>query len=572
MTDLAGEAHAHKTRLITFAVVIAVATVTAAATTLQSRNPQTRGGPATTKGLVARQNAQAGTITVARAGSTAAVVTQNAPPDGRPYLHPIAAPDGRGVLTESSPTHHPHQTGLYWGFTRLNGRDYFHNRGADYWRRVSATVLQASGDEVRWQTVYDLLDENGAAILTETQRWSMREQNGRFLLDLTWRGEAQRDVTIGKYDYGGLFLRMPWRAGHRRRGRQRRAPAQRARRRPARHVGRRRRCRSTAATISRTSRSSTIPTTAAIRSPGASTISSASAPRARAPPTGPSPANQTEVIRHRFVVYTGALDDVEMTNAWTEYSGNRSTYSTAALWGIAQQEGRAATFLIAAGGRREHDDGRPATRSTRGRANRWSRSRWRSAGTTAGGCGWPRTATTNRASQGFSNAGDSRIVILEDTDRDGVADSRKVFLEGIPFPAAIAVGFDGLFLGAPPNLLFVPDRNGDDKADMADIEVRLTGWGISDRHETINSLHWGPDGWLYGLQGYATSSKVRKPEGKGRLVRGQGAVPERSAAGTGRGDQRRRLALSPDQGSYSRWSRTGSAIRGASTTTPRASW
>ena len=34
---------------------------------------------------------------------------------------------------------------------------------------------------------------------------------------------------------------------------------------------------------------------------------------------------------------------------------------------------------------------------------------------------------------GFSNDGDSRILILEDTDRDGVADSRKVFLEGIPF-------------------------------------------------------------------------------------------------------------------------------------------
>ena len=109
---------------------------------------------------------------------------------------------------------------------------------------------------------------------------------------------------------------------------------------------------------------------------------------------------------------------------------------------------------------------------------------------------------------GFSNHGDSRILILEDTDHDGVADSRKVFLEGIPLPAAIAVGFGGLFLGAPPNLLFVPDRNNDDKADMADIEVRLTGWGIQDRHETINSLHWGPDGWLYGLQGYATSSKI----------------------------------------------------------------
>ena len=51
----------------------------------------------------------------------------------------------------------------------------------------------------------------------------------------------------------------------------------------------------------------------------------------------------------------------------------------------------------------------------------------------------------------------------------------------------------------------------DDRADMSDIEVHLTGWGIRDRHETINNLHWGPDGWLYGCQGFATPSKVGKP-------------------------------------------------------------
>ena len=102
----------------------------------------------------------------------------------------------------------------------------------------------------------------------------------------------------------------------------------------------------------------------------------------------------------------------------------------------------------------------------------------------------------------------------------------KVFSEGIPFPAAIAVGFDGLFLGAPPNLLFIPDRDGDDKGDMDDLEILLTGWGIRDRHETINSLHWGPDGWLYGLEGFATPSKIRKPNGKGRLYGHKEPFPE----------------------------------------------
>src|SRR5918999_938434 len=109
--------------------------------------------------LTVRHDQKAGTITIVRAGSTNVLLTHNVKPDFRPYVHPITAPDGRGVLTELSPAHHTHQTGLYWGFTRLNGRDYFHNPGGDYWRRVSVTVLQHSGREVRWQTVYDLLDD-----------------------------------------------------------------------------------------------------------------------------------------------------------------------------------------------------------------------------------------------------------------------------------------------------------------------------------------------------------------------------------------------------------------------------
>ena len=94
----------------------------------------------TQTGLVIRQDQRAGTLSVYRAGRRDAILTQNARPDGRPYLHPIAAPDGKGVVTEFSPEHHKHQTGLYWGFTRVNGRDFFHNPQGDYWRRVSVTV------------------------------------------------------------------------------------------------------------------------------------------------------------------------------------------------------------------------------------------------------------------------------------------------------------------------------------------------------------------------------------------------------------------------------------------------
>src|SRR5688572_14244375 len=163
--------------------------------------------------LVIRQDEGAHSLSVFRDGETNPIVVQNAKPDFRPYLHPIAAPDGKGVLTEYSPGHHKHQTGLYWGFTRVNGRDYFHHPEGDYWQRVAVNVLEAKGDEVKWQTVYNMLDEKGTTIMTETQTWSVRESDGKFFLTLEWRGEAKTDITIGKYDYGGLFLRMPWRQG-----------------------------------------------------------------------------------------------------------------------------------------------------------------------------------------------------------------------------------------------------------------------------------------------------------------------------------------------------------------------
>ena len=61
----------------------------------------------------------------------------------------------------------------------------------------------------------------------------------------------------------------------------------------------------------------------------------------------------------------------------------------------------------------------------------------------------------------------------------------------------------------PPDLYFLKDTNGDDKADKR--EVVLTGFGIEDRHELLNGFAWGPDGWLYMTHGVFTHSKVKDP-------------------------------------------------------------
>ncbi len=316
--------------------------------------------------LSIRQDQQSGTLSVFRAGTTQPVLTQNAPADHRPYLHPIVAPDGRGVLTEYSPGHHPHQTGLYWGFTRLNGRDYFHNPKGDYWRRVSAEVLPSKADEVQWQTVYDLLDAEGKTALTETQRWTMRERNGSYLLDLEWRGQARTDVTIGRYDYGGLFLRMPWREGMRgevvnaARQRNERAEGQRA---MWIDVGMQVDGRDDLAHIAIFDHPDNdgypqqwrVDTQLGV---GAARSRDADWTIAR---------GRTEVVRHQFVVYTGTLDDVALTSAWATFSGDTGQYLDRAAVG-ARPEGRSRSGVPDArtgGGPHDH-----AGRLYRGRVGR----------------------------------------------------------------------------------------------------------------------------------------------------------------------------------------------------------
>ena len=469
-----------------------------------------------------------GTIEVFRAGGEKPIVTQHAKPDFRPYLHPIVAPDGKGVLTQYSPGHHKHQTGLYWGFTRVNGRDYFHNPAGDYWKRVSAEIVRDTGTTVTWRTVYDLLDEGGRAVLRETQNWSMREEDGKFFLDLEWRGEGQTDVTIGKYDYGGLFLRMPWREGieggvvNAARQRNEKAEGQ-----PALwvDVGMQVEGRDDLAHIAIFDHPDNGGYPQPWRVDGQMGIGPARARNG----DWTIPKGETEIIRHQLVVYTGELNDVELTETWGRYSGQGGTY---ALWQVAQQEGREAKFLT------PDEAVKSMTLIDGYKANVWASEPmmtqpmafcWDDRGRM-----WiAENRDYESRGHGFSSAGDSRILILEDTDRDGVADTRKVFMEGLAFPAAIAVGFDGLYVGAPPNLLFIPDKNRDDVADEKDIKVLLTGWGIQDRHETLNSLHWGPDGWLYGLQGFATPSKVRKPEGKGRIYKHNDPFPDDILKGEG---------------------------------------
>jgi putative membrane-bound dehydrogenase domain len=484
-----------------------------------------------TIGLRIAQDETTGAISIYHTDGTAPILVQNAEAEFRPYIHPIVAPDGKGILTEYSPGHHKHQTGLYWGFTRVNGRDFFHHPGKDYWKRVSAKIIPVDSgvQAVKWQTVYDLLDSVGNTMLTETQNWTMKLDSGRYLLELQWNGEAKTDITVGKYDYGGLFLRMPWKKDingevvNAARQRNEKAEGQRS---MWVDVGMQVEGRNDLAHIAIFDHPDNNGYPQMWRVDGQLGVGPA---RSRAGDWFIK-NGETETIRHQLVVYTGQLNDVELTETWSAFTGQ--DYNTYKLWEIAQREGREAKFLT------PEEAAKTMTLVDGYSVNVWASEPMMTQPMAfcyddRGRIWVAENLDYESRGRGFSNDGNSRILILEDTDHDGVADTKKVFLEGIPFPSAIAVGFGGVFLGAPPNLLFIPDKDGDDKADIKDMEVRLTGWGIRDRHETINSFHWGPDGWLYGLQGFATPSKVRKPKGKGKIYKPGEPFPEDILQGDG---------------------------------------
>jgi putative membrane-bound dehydrogenase-like protein len=96
-----------------------------------------------------------------------------------------------------------------------------------------------------------------------------------------------------------------------------------------------------------------------------------------------------------------------------------------------------------------------------------------------------------------------RIMILEDTDQDGVADTSKVFVQDLELrsPLGIAVSGNKVIVSCSPSVIIYTDTNGDDKPDQKD--VLLTGFGGRDHDHGLHSGMLGADGKLYFNAGNA---------------------------------------------------------------------
>jgi putative heme-binding domain-containing protein len=114
-----------------------------------------------------------------------------------------------------------------------------------------------------------------------------------------------------------------------------------------------------------------------------------------------------------------------------------------------------------------------------------------------------------------------RILILEDTDGDGRADTCKVFYDRLHCPTGFEFVNGGVLVIDQPRMVFLRDTDGDDRADV--VTHLYDGWASDDSHHTMGAFEWSPTGRLHGLEGVAMSTTLETPWGPFRNANTPGA-------------------------------------------------
>lgn len=93
----------------------------------------------------------------------------------------------------------------------------------------------------------------------------------------------------------------------------------------------------------------------------------------------------------------------------------------------------------------------------------------------------------------------SRIVLLTDTNNDGVYDHSQTFAENLQLATSFLPYKDGALVAAPPYLLYVKDLDKDKKADA--IDTLMGGFSTGNLQHNYNGLTYGLDNWIYAVNG-----------------------------------------------------------------------
>jgi glucose/arabinose dehydrogenase len=108
-----------------------------------------------------------------------------------------------------------------------------------------------------------------------------------------------------------------------------------------------------------------------------------------------------------------------------------------------------------------------------------------------------------------------KVLIFDDTNGDGKADSCTVFADGLHLPIGIELGDGGAYVSQMPNLMFLKDTNGDDRADTR--ELIMHGFDTADSHHAMHAFTWDPGGALHWQEGTFHHSQVETPYGPQRV-------------------------------------------------------
>lgn len=108
----------------------------------------------------------------------------------------------------------------------------------------------------------------------------------------------------------------------------------------------------------------------------------------------------------------------------------------------------------------------------------------------------------------------SRLILLEDRDGDGLYDHRQVYADSLHLASSFMPYRGGMLVAAPPELLFIRDTDGDQVAD--DVEVIMKGFSAGNLQHNYNGLTYGLNNWIYAANGgnsghpyYAQDSTIR---------------------------------------------------------------
>ena len=107
-----------------------------------------------------------------------------------------------------------------------------------------------------------------------------------------------------------------------------------------------------------------------------------------------------------------------------------------------------------------------------------------------------------------------KLIILEDTNNDGRADTEKVFADGLHLPIGFEFAPEGVYLSQEPNLCLLVDENQDDKADR--MEIIMHGFDTHDTHHAISAYCADASGAFYLCEGRFLHSQVETPYGPRR--------------------------------------------------------